>query len=205
MSSSREIYQEWYKAQLDNSEALIDSVEEARTAIVPAVANNNLAQTALSIIQDTLPFVVSAELTPAQHRAAFLIGCGVEWQEAEEMLRLPVGKILEWRQSIPGFRTCVHYYRDVKTEQIQGKMIRNVELLIDDPDLDCKIKTSLLSVAQKLVSDSSRDRLAQAQIALQVEALNRQTVGVFRPVGLTHAPKVIEGDFSEIIEEEQDD
>lgn len=196
--ATREEYEEWYEAQLNNSGVLVQAMEEARTAIVPVA--NDLSKQALAIIQDTLPLAASQNLTPSQHKAAFLVGCGVEWSEAERLLRLKPGTVLNWRETMPEFRGCAKYYRDVKTEEIQGKVLRNIELLIGDPNLDPKVMTSVVAVAQKLASDASRDRLAQAQIALQVEALNRQDQGPQRPRGLAGAPRVVDAEY-EVVED----
>lgn len=194
MDNPTQTYSEWYASQLERSEQLIDSVEEARTAIVPVV--QDLSRTALAVLQDTLPFMLTQDLSPAQHRAAFLVGSGVELEEAAKMISLPYSTLLRWRQESADFRRSVTYYRGLKTEELQGKLIRNIEVLIDDPALDEKAKVSLLGVAQRLVSEHGRERLAQAQIMVQIESLNRQGEGAPRPTGLSYAPQIVDADFT---------
>jgi len=109
---------------------------------------------------------------------------------------------LRWRQENPDFRRSIVYYRSLKTEELQGKLIRNVEVLLEDPALDDKAKVSLLGVAQRLVSEHGRDRLAQAQIMVQIESLNRQGEGHQRPTGLSYAPQIVDADFTVLDDDE---
>jgi hypothetical protein len=158
--------QEWAEKKLAEAQDLVQSIEalNIHLARLPE-PSRALATSALAAqITGSAPFTSIANLDPIRLQAAYLIGVGIDQEDTAAALDIPRYQIDVWQQTDPEFCAAMRYYRSSAVAQLDGKAMREVELILDG--------SSSMSPKMKLEAAKLANKMAQVPHQRQMEEVN---------------------------------
>ena len=173
----------WIDAEKEKVDEYVENIVAMsdKLAKLGSTFNDTNTSNALSRIEDALPLQIAPNLTPTEHKAAMLVGKGLSFDEAERALGVPPGTIYSTHQRVPEFRRTIEYYQMVDEEEVGGRARQEIKMLLDDNNLDDKVRVSLIALAQKIGMMPHQRRMDIADRILKKESIDATKEAYIHP------------------------
>lgn len=182
--------------------------DREKLAALPDGTRELVRSDALARLSQQNPIIVAPTLDDDQHKAAFLVGRGWKFSQAEEDLGLDSGDLIKFHQESAEFRHAIDYYRDLTREEIGGLVNQWLTFLLSDDETIPDAR--LLSLAQKVGVYPDEKKMAEVDAMLKFEQIEAARdigrVPRARMLGLNveAVGAALEGEF-EVIEDKEDE